>query len=168
MRDEFLVALRSASLHVRLLLIQRLLGRAGFGDIEIMDRRMEGQRSRNLGYELTCHSVKGTLPIRILVKVTKEHGRLRMVDELASVVHREQAHAGLLVVLNQVAASVRTFQFSRLCSPVEVVEPFTLLPLFHRHGVAVRPAGGVDYAYLEELEMQSEQLLAALRDGAAR
>ena len=88
---------RSASLHATLLLTVQALSRSGFGEVQILDRRLPRQRSRLGGCELMCRAQLGTVPLAVAVKLVKDTVRTRMLDELAGAVDRTGADLGLLV-----------------------------------------------------------------------
>jgi len=160
--DPLACALRNASLHVRLMLVSKALARAGFGEVEILDRRHAGQKSRDGGHELVCRSPLGHLTVRMLVKVVDQDAKTRMLDELAGAVVRCGADMGLLVSLHNVSASIAAKQAAYHPARVETMDGKGISDLMRRSGLAVRD-GEVDYAYLAALEEVSERLLAFMR-----
>lgn len=162
--DPLALALRECSLHCLLMLISKVLTRAGFGDVEILDRRETGQKSRNGGHELLCVTYIGSLAFRTVVKVVRDDDlKTRHFDELAGVVLREDADLGLLVALKKVSASIAAKQPSYRPVRVEALDGGALASLMRCSGIAVRPDGSPDYAFLAELEEVSERLLGFLR-----
>src|SRR5690606_28594494 len=89
--------LRSSSLHALLIVVTKLLSRSGYGDVEVLDRRLERQKSRNGGHELQCITQIGNMPGKVIVKIVRDSVRTRMVDELAGAVLRTGADRGLIV-----------------------------------------------------------------------
>lgn len=158
-RDPLAGALRECSFHVLLMLVSKALTRAGFGDVEILDRRRAGQRSRHGGHEISCLAALGPLPLKVLVKVVQDDLRTRHFDELAGGVVRGGADLGLLVTPFEVSASVLKNQADYRPARVESMDGHALADLMRCSGVAVRPDGSPDYAFLAELEAVSGRLL---------
>ena len=157
--DELAEALKQCSLHSLLMLTSKALARAGFGDVEILDRRRAGQKSRYGGHEISCLAHLGPVPVRVLVKVVRDDVRTRMLDELAGCVIRSGADIGIVASAYQVSPSVAARQADYRPARVEILDGKALSKLMRCSGIAVRPAGGVDYAFLQELEEVSERLL---------
>lgn len=67
--DPLAGMLQRCSLHVLLMVVEQALARSGFGDVEILDRRRNKQKSRFGGHELSCRTRIGSLPATVLVKV---------------------------------------------------------------------------------------------------
>ena len=89
MNDTPLVtALQNTSLHGLLMLIAKALARAGYGDVQILDRRTPKQKSRFGGHEIQCLTNIGNLPGKVVVKVIRDTVRLRMLDEIAGATMR--------------------------------------------------------------------------------
>lgn len=157
--DPLVGALRECSLHSLLMLVSKALTRAGFGDVEILDRRQAGQRSRHGGHELACRAHVGPLPLDVIVKVVRDDLRTRMYDELAGAVLRNRADLGLLVTPYQISARAARNQAGYRPARVEAIDGERLADLMRCSGVAVRPSGEPDYAFLSELETVSVRLL---------
>lgn len=157
--DELAEALKQCSLHAQIMLISKALTRAGFGDVEILDRRRARQKSRYGGHEISCLAHLGPVPVRVLVKVVRDDVRTRMLDELAGCVIRSGADLGVLVSAYNVSASVNSQQVSYRPARVAILDGKALAKLMRCSGVAVRPDGTPDYAFLTELEEVSERLL---------
>ncbi len=147
-------ALRGLSLHALLMTVSKVLARAGFGDVQVLDRRQNRQRSRYLGHELLCEGRIGTIPVSVVVKVVRDEVRTRMLDELAGVVRRRSADVGLLVTPY---ASRKGAEHPG--SRVEVLDGPRLAALLRQHGVGVRPSGDPDYAFFAALEDVSGRLI---------
>lgn len=160
--DELVGALRECSFHPLLILVSKALARSGFGDVEILDRRRSGQRSRHGGHEISCLTHVGPLPVRVIVKVVADRDgvRTRMLDELAGAVLRNSADLGLVVTPFRVSPKAVAKRSSYPPARVEAMDGDALAALVRRSGVAVRPSGEPDYAFLSELETVSERLLA--------
>lgn len=159
--DPLVPMLRSASLHALLMLASKALTRAGFGDVQILDRRLPGQRTRHGGHELLAESSVGFVPLRIAVKVVRDDARQRMADELAGVVLRQGADVGVLLTPFRISRKVRA---SHTGVRLEYVDGEHLARLMRFHGIGVRDKGGVDYAFFDELEAVSDRLLTFMRE----
>lgn len=159
--DPLAGALRGCSLHPLLMLVSKALTRAGWDEAEILDRRESGQRSRHGGHEIACLALLGPTPVRMVVKVARDRDgvKTRMLDELAGAVLRSSADLGLIVTPYQVSPSVAAKQASYGPARVVAMDGNALAELMRRSGVAVRPSGEPDYAFLSELETVSERLL---------
>lgn len=154
MTAELEGALQGLSLHSLLITTSKALTRAGFGDVQVLDRRQNRQKSRWGGHELLCECRIGNLPAKVIVKVVRQEVRTRMLDELAGAVRRRDADLGLLVTPFACRMGFR-YPGSR----VEVVDGPKLASLLAEHGVGVRPSGTPDYAFFEELERVSVRLM---------
>lgn len=162
--DPLVGALRECSLHSLLMLTSKVLTRAGFGDVEILDRRETGQKSRHSGHEISCLTYVGSLPLRAIVKVVPQYDlKTRHFDELAGGVLRAGADLGLLVTPHKVSASIAGKQPSYRPARIEVMDGEALASLMRCSGIAVRPSGDVDYSFLSELEEVSARLLGFIR-----
>ena len=160
--DPLVPALRSASLHSLLMCVSKALTRAGFGDVEILDRRSSRQKSRHGGHELSCLAKVGGYPLKVVVKVVRDDVRTRMSDELVGTVLRTRADLGLLVTPFEVSPKAREAQGRYGPVRLEFVDGEALADLMRCSGVGVRPKGGVDYAFFAGLEEVSGRLLAFL------
>jgi len=152
---SLLTALQGCSLHAFILLLSACLARAGFGDVEVMDRRMPGQKSRFGGYELRCRAIHGTTEILVIVKVVRDSIRLRMLDELAGAAIRSGAHVGILATPYISKEATSAYGSVHL----EVLDGTEIGRLMAKFGLGVRKDGFPDYAYFGELEAASERLL---------
>lgn len=164
--SELQFTLKNCSLHALILITARLLSRSGFGDAQILDRRLTRQKSRYGGHEILCETVVGGGPYRTIVKVINDVGRLRMLDELAGSVIRTKADRGLLITPHNLSAGARRNLESYFGVRVEAVAGEAFADLLVRFGIGVRPRGDVDYAFFTELEEVSKRLLAFLREEA--
>lgn len=154
-------ALRGSSLYVLLMLIQKAFSRAGFGDVEIMDRRLPRQRTRYGGYELMCTFGEVDRPRRMLVKVI--HGadvRVRSISEMAGEVDRHSADLGFIITTHRVCRSARQALAHYTKSRIETMEGEELADLITRQQIGTRPNGGVNYAYFSQLEEIAHRLRA--------
>lgn len=158
--DPLKGALQGCSHHALLMLVSKALTRAGFGDVEIQDRRDAGQKSRHGGHEISCLAALGPVPLKVLVKVVRDDLRIRHFDELAGGVIRCGTDLGLLVTPFEISASASRAQADYRPARVEAMGGGALAELMRCSGVAVRPSGEPDYAFLSELETVSERLLA--------
>jgi len=162
--DPLTLALRECSLHSLLMLTSKVLTRAGFGDVEILDRRETGQKSRHGGHEMSCLTYVGSLPVRSIVKVVPQYDlRTRHFDELAGGVLRAGADLGLLVTPHKVSASIAGKQPSYRPARLEVIDGNSLASLMRCSGIGVRPDGSPDYAFFAELEEVSGRLMGFIR-----
>ena len=157
--DPLAGALQGCSLHALLMLTSKVLTRSGFGDVEILDRRETGQKSRYGGHEISCLAALGPVPVKVIVKVVRDDVRTRMLDELAGAVIRSSADLGLIVTPYHVSASISGRQAGYRPARVEALDGASLARLMRCSGIAVRPSGDVDYAFLSELETVSQRLL---------
>jgi restriction endonuclease Mrr len=164
-KDPLVGALRECSLHSLLMLTSKVLTRAGWTEVELQDRRETRQKSRNGGHEISCVAHLGPTPVRMIVKVVRDEGgvRTRMLDELAGAVARSSADLGLIVTPHQVSRSVAGKQGDYGPVRVETIDGNALAALMRCSGIAVRPSGDVDYAFLAELEEVSARLLDFIR-----
>ena len=156
----FVRALQQCSLHSLILLTTKALGRSGFGDVQILDRRQSKQRSRYGGHELECRVIVGTLPMKVIVKVINDSVRVRMLDELAGAVVRTKADLGLIVTPHHVTANAARHQGTYRGARVEIMDGKKLSDLLRHIKVGIRPYGDVDYAFFEALEEVSQRMLA--------
>jgi len=152
-------ALQGSSLHVLLMLVSKTLTRAGFGDVQMLDRRQNRQKSRLGGCELLCQTNLGTVPIKVVVKVVKDTVRVRMLDELTGVVARTGSNLGVLVTPYHASQKERGPQDVPVSREVHVLDGKSLATLMGQFKIGVRPSGEPDYAFFAEMEEQSERVL---------
>lgn len=164
-KDPLAGALRECSLHSLEILMSTALTRAGWHDVEILDRRDARQKSRDGGHELSCKRRLGPAEVRMVVKVIRDEDgvKTRMLDELAGVVLRTGADVGLAATPHKVSPYIAGRQESYAPARVVAMDGEGLASLMRCSGVAVRPSGEPDYAFLTELESVSERLLDFLR-----
>ncbi|MBS1714605.1 MAG: restriction endonuclease [Armatimonadetes bacterium] len=155
-------ALQNCSLHSLLMLTSKALKRAGFGDVQILDRRQSRQKSRYGGHELLCQTEFGTVPAKVVVKVVRDSVRQRMLDELAGTVIRRNADMGILVATKHVSALARRNRERYNPLRLEIIDGDALAGLLAKYGIGVRPHGEVDYAFFGKLEEQSFRVLSFL------
>jgi hypothetical protein len=157
--DPLSGALQGCSLHALLMLTAKALTRAGFGDVEILDRRRPSEKSRFGGHELSCRTFLGSLPLHVVVKVVREDVHLRMLDELAGTVLRMRADVGLLVTPHRLSAKKAVIPPTYRPARVEVLDGPALARLVRSAGVGARGRADVDYGFFGELEHASNRLL---------
>lgn len=165
MNDQELVcALRNTPLHPLLILVSTVLSQSGFGDVQILDRRENRQKSRFGGHELECRYTVGGIPSVAVVKVVRDSVRLRMLSELAGTVLYRQADLGILVATGTVSS--RQLKSLAKFSPVriEVIDGAYLAELLTFYKIGVRPHGGPDYAFLSALDEESFRFLSLLAE----
>lgn len=168
-KDPLAGALRQCSLHSLLMLTSKALSNAGWHETEILDRRDARQKSRHGGHEISCVARLSPTPVKMIVKVIRDKGgvKTRMLDELSGAVLRNSADLGLIVTPYKVSASITAKQAGYRPARVESLDGEGLARLMRCSGIAVRPSGEVDYAFLSELEDVSERLLDFIRKEAA-
>jgi len=157
-------ALRASSLHALLILTSKALSRSGFGDVQILDRRQNKQKTRYGGHELLCETELGGLPVKVVVKVVNDVVRLRMLDELAGTVVRRRADFGLIVTPQSVAKSAEKLVGSHLPVRIEVIDGPSLARMLIKYQIGTRGADDVDYAFFSELESQSFRIISFLAE----
>lgn len=165
MKNEPLVgALQNTSLHALLMLVSKGLTRAGFGDVQILDRRQSRQKSRFGGHELQCLTSVGNLPGKVVVKVIQDAVRLRMVDEMAGVIQRTGADLGLIIspfhVTRKAKQVIREYRGSR----INVLDGEALAQLLKQYEIGIRGKGSVDYAFFGGLEEMAQRLTRFMRE----
>lgn len=158
--DELALALGNVSFHALQILISNVMSRAGWHETQILDRRETGRKSRFGGHEISCRSFIGPVAVKMVVKVLRDSGRTRMLDEMAGTVLRNGADLGLLVVPSKLSARIERAQGAYRPARIEVLDHEALASLMRCSGVGVRADGSPDYAFLTALEEQSSRLLA--------
>lgn len=153
-------ALQRCSLHSLLMITSKALTRAGFGDVQILDRRKSGQKSRHGGHELQCETTLGLLPVTVIVKVIQDKVRVRMMDELAGAVDRTGSDLGVIVTPFGVTAKASRQRDCYRRSRIEVLDGPSLAELLLKHRIGVRARGEVDYEFFGSIEDVSERLLS--------
>lgn len=148
-------ALKQSSLHALLILLSKALTREGFGDVQILDRRQDKQKSRFSGHEVLCESSVGQVPFRMVVKVIRKPFRRDMFDQLAGVVVRRKADVGMLVNTHQGNEKVMKWQDDYGSHRIVVLDGPKLVQMLARHGVGIRKSGEPDHAFLDALEEQA-------------
>ena len=151
--------LKGCSLHSLLMLTSKALSRAGFGDVQILDRRQSKQRSRHGGHELVCRLNIGFVPMKVIVKVINDSVRVRMMDELAGAVIRNQADFGLIVTPHHVTTNAMRQQGASRLARVEVIDGPKFAALLSKFGIGLRGRTDIDYAFFGALEDVSARLL---------
>lgn len=151
--------LKDCSLHSLLLLPSKALSRAGFGEIQILDRRQSKQRSRYGGHELVCRGNLGSVPTKVIVKVINDSVRVRMLDELAGAVIRNRADLGLIVTPHHVTSNAARQQGEYRPARIEVIDGKALARMLSYVGIGQRSPGEVDYAFFGALHDMSKRVL---------
>ncbi len=154
--------LKTCSLHSLLMLTSKTLSCSGFGDVQVLDRRQSKQKSRYGGHELVCHGTLGFLPVKVIVKVINDAVRVRMLDELAGAVIRNQADFGIIVTPHHVTSSAAKHQASYRKARVEVVDGTAFVRLLRKFNLGQRAGREIDYAFFGALEDVSTRLLSFL------
>ena len=160
--ERFAAALSGLSLHALLILMSRLLTRAGYGDVHLLGRREARGRSPEIGHELVCHAPLGGLAATVVVKVLRDTARVRHLDELSGVALRRGADAALLVAprgISRSALAAAPLYAPRRIEALGVPEIARLMAL---HRVGVLPDGSPDPQFFEGLENASQRLLGFL------
>ncbi|MBS1706730.1 MAG: hypothetical protein JST40_12735 [Armatimonadetes bacterium] len=152
MSSDMLKALQHSSLHALLMMLSKALSREGYGDIQILDRRQNKEKSRESGHELLCLSRFGGLTMRVVVKVVRQPLRRRMFDEFAGVILRTKASFGLLVSTHQANEKVMKWQEAYACLRLIPIDGNRLVQLLQKHQIGVRKSGTPDFAFLDALE----------------
>lgn len=163
MREELQQALQQCSLHALLMITSGALSRTGFGDVQILDRRMPRQKSRFGGHELVCYAAVGTLPLRLIIKVVCDPIRLRHLDELAGTIDRTGADLGIIASPHALSGGALENRESYSKSRLEILDGPVLTDLLMRCGMGIDD-GEVDYAYFEGLELASPRILKCIKE----
>lgn len=158
MNAPLIGSLQNASLHALLLIVSKTLARLGYGDIQILDRRLPRQRSRYGGHELRCYTLVGDAPTQVIVKIVRQPVRVRMLDELAGAVKRRGADMGVIItpfhLTRNVPAALKQFRSPRLVA----YDGERLARLMREHRIGVRLNDSVDYEFFGGLELFSGQV----------
>lgn len=156
------LSFHEAPLDSKVIILQKLFSRMGFGDVEIMDRFTSKQKSRYGGYELYCRFHAGMAPFTAVVKVVKDSIHLRMLCELAGTVLLRKASFGVLVASKKGSDKMLTYSSLFSAVRINIIDGDELAELLNRYKIAVRSNGEPDYAYFGYLEENSKQILAAM------
>lgn len=156
--------LQRCSLHALLMLTSNALTRAGFGDVQILDRRQSKQKTRYGGHELMCQTTIGSLPVKVIVKVINDAIRGRMMDELAGAVLRTKADLGLLVTPHQTSAIMKKRQAEYRPVRIEIMDGPVLASLLSANGIGVTEKKRVDFPFFSSIEIASERILGFLAE----
>lgn len=163
-KEELQRLLKHCSLHVHLILLSQVLARSGYGDVQILNRRHNRQRSSLGGCELLCQSTIGPSPVKVIVKVINDSVRTRMLDELSGAIDRTASDFGILVTPHDLNETKRKLQAAYKRSHIEVIDGSLLADMLFQFRIAVRPNGKPDYLHLQYLEEEAEALLASYLD----
>ncbi len=156
-------ALQNCSLHALLMVVSKVLTRSGYGDVEMLDRRLSKDKSRYGGYELVCEGTLGTRPHRVIVKVVRDSARIRHLDELAGAVVRTGADSGLLVTPFHITRKAQSLIDRYGPIRTSVIDGTALASWVATHGIGVRGRQDVDYAFFGELEEVSHRVISFIR-----
>lgn len=151
-----------AKLHTKVILVQRLLGRMGFGEVRSMGRLKPSQKSKRGGHELFCRFQAGSQDATMVVKLVSDSARLRMLCELAGTMLLNRAQFGLLIATKP--SSERMFRYLDRLTPLkmDLIDGPALVQLLHKHGIGIRQHGEPDFAYLERLDAQEKAIIGLL------
>ena len=165
-RDQALQgALQGSSLHVLLMLIAKILTRQGFGDIQLLGRRLKAQKSRVGGCVLLCQTNIGHVPIKVIIKVINDGVRTRMLDEMAGAIDRTGSDFGIVISTEDLSPKVAKNQGTYGKSRVEVIDGSLFASMLTKFKIGVRPDGSPDYAFFGDLENQLERVNEFLSHG---
>jgi hypothetical protein len=139
------------------------LAKAGYGYVEVLDRRAPRQKSRYGGHELLCHSSLGTLPMKSAVKVLGDPIRLRHLDEMGGVIDRTQSDLGIVLSPHPLSGGALVHRHAHRKSRIEVIDGPLLAELCARAGVGVS-RGHVDYDFFESLASISPRVLTFIKE----
>ncbi len=163
--DPLVGMLQRLSLHELLLICQQVLARAGFGDVEVLDRRRSREKSRFGGHEIQCRGRYAGIDVLVAVKLICGRLNTRMFDEMCGVVDRRRADMGLLISPYHLSAAGAQKQARYARAHLEVLDGPKLAQMMRCSGIGVRPKGDVDYAFFDELRVQSGRILNFLETG---
>jgi len=152
-------AIQSCSLHALLILASRALSRAGYGDVQFLDRRHARQKSRFGGHELVCEATLGTRIVKVVVKVVRDSARIRNLDELAGTVIRMGADAGLLLTPFHVTGKAQKLLDRYGPVRISVIDGSTFADWLKELRLGIRGKDDVDYAFFGELEAVAERVM---------
>ncbi|MBI1331274.1 MAG: hypothetical protein GC165_00170 [Armatimonadetes bacterium] len=155
-------ALSKSSLPALINLTVKVLARSGYGDIEVLGRRLNWQKSKLGGCELLCRSFIGNIELRVIVKVIRDFARTRMLDEMAGAMDRLGADLGLLVTTGKLGVSVGSKAKLHIKSRIHVVDVKLLAEMLRYYRIGVRPDGSPDYAFFGSLEAKAKQFESLL------
>jgi restriction endonuclease Mrr len=158
--------LQNCSLHSLLMIVNKVLTRSGFGDVQILDRRTTRQKSRFGGHEIQCLTPLGSESAKVVVKVIPDSVRLRMLDELAGTTMRTGADLGILVSTHELSRELEAKLPLYTRARVMVVDGVKLASELKRLGIGFRADRTIDYDFFFGLEQVSHRLLAFLRQEA--
>jgi hypothetical protein len=162
-KDELAAALGNVSFHALQILISTVMSRSGWNETIILDRRETGRKSRHGGHEISCRTFLGPVAVKMVVKVHRDTGRTRMLDEMAGTVLRNGADVGLLVTPTKLSPGIAAKQAGYKGVRMESIDHEALASLMRCSGVGVRHDGTPDYEFLVALEEQSARLLVFMK-----
>ncbi len=157
--------LQGSSLHVLLMLVSKILTRSGYGDIQLLGRRLKAQKSRVGGCELLCQTNMGHVPIKVIIKVINDGVRTRMLDEMAGAIDRTGSDFGIVVSTEDLSPKVAKNQGKYGKSRVEVIDGTHFASMLKKFKIGIRQDGSPDYAFFGELENQLERVNEFLSHG---
>ena len=151
-------SLQSASLHPLLLMVSKVLSRSGYGDVQIMGRRLPRQKSKDGGHEILCELTQGPRSFRTVVKVVRDSVRIRNLDELAGTMIRTHADSGIVISPRHVTGKARDLLHA-YDMEVSVVDGETLSAWLVQLGIGIKANGQVDRDYFNGLEAISPEII---------
>lgn len=140
------------------MLIAKILTRQGFGDIQLLGRRLNAQKSRVGGCELLCQTNIGHVPIKVIIKLINDSVRTRMLDEMAGAIDRTGSDFGVVVSTEDLSPKVALNQEKYQKSRVEVIDGSQFASMLCKFKIGTRSDGSPDYAFFGELENQLEKV----------
>lgn len=161
--EELLVMLQQCSLLELLLILDVLLTREGYGQLEVLDRIRTTQKSKKGGVEILGHIGFGVKPMTCAIKVINDDIRVRMLSELVGTVDRLNADIGVIVSPRKLCASATRELPKYTKVPLIVIDGEKLADLMRKYEYGVRPDGSVDYAFfggLDQFSLWAENALA--------
>ncbi len=159
-------ALQACSLFELLILLQPILAREGYGDVEVLDRLLTTQKTRHGGFEMVSRIGAGILPLTCVIKVINDDIRVRMLSELVGTVDRINADVGLVITPKKLCKSAEKELPKYTTTKLQILDGEALAGLMRKHKIGVRPGGGVDYAFfggLEDFANWSEPLITDMK-----
>ncbi|HMS56450.1 MAG TPA: hypothetical protein PKA27_13720 [Fimbriimonadaceae bacterium] len=157
--------LKACSLYGLLLVTQKALTRAGYGDVQFQDRRQRRQKTKHGGHELTCLWHHGDCASSVVVKVSTYALRTRNLDEAIGTVDRRRADSAMVVSPHNLSPKVAVKQGQYATAPLTVLAGSELAGLVATHGVGLLPDGTIDHIFYDLLRQEERELLPYLVQG---
>ncbi len=157
-----LTGLENCSLYAHLLMLEKACSMAGYGYVEIMDRRLPKQKSRYGGYEMVLHGMVGRSKLKVIVKVVRDTLHVRNFAELNGAIQQSGADFGILV-----SPHIPTDSFianlPKFHERIDLWAGKTYIQVLKYFKIGFRLSGEPDYAQLQEYERLAEKSEKALR-----